>query len=108
MTHKTLQEAPQALILITVLSTFITGILYFFGPMQHDAHTPLARTTKSQTVCPVMGGPIDDSMYVDVKGKRIYICCLGCEDAINAEPDRYIKKIETRGETVANAPINHH
>lgn len=54
----------------------------------------------SQTKCPVMGGPADPEMYVDVKGKRIYICCMACEDAIKAEPDKYIKKIEDRGETV--------
>ena len=53
-----------------------------------------------QTKCPVMGGHIDQEMYVDVKGKRIYICCMACEDAIKAEPEKYIKKIEARGETV--------
>lgn len=53
-----------------------------------------------QTKCPVMGGTIDPEMYVDVKGKRIYICCMACEEAIKVEPDKYISKIESRGETV--------
>ncbi len=63
-----------------------------------------SRQPKPQTACPVMGGPIDKALYVDVKGKRIYLCCAACEDAIRAEPDKYIKKIEQRGQTVADAP----
>ena len=60
-----------------------------------------------QSTCPVMGGkigPKDKALHVDVKGKRIYICCGGCESAILADPDKYIKKIEERGETVEDAP----
>ena len=51
-----------------------------------------------------MGGPIDKALYVDIKGKRIYLCCAACEDAVRAEPDKYIKKIEQRGQTVEDAP----
>jgi len=49
-------------------------------------------------------GPKDKAMHVDVKGKRVYICCGACESAIQADPDKYIKKIEERGETVEDAP----
>lgn len=62
---------------------------------------------KPQSTCPVMGGeigPIDKALYVDVKGKRVYICCAACESAILADPDMYIKKIEKRGESVADTP----
>lgn len=72
-------------------------------PASPDAVT----AARPQTVCPVMGGqigPLDKALYVDVKGKRIYICCAACESAILADPDMYIKKIEKRGETVADAP----
>ena len=62
---------------------------------------------KPQSRCPVMGGeigPKDKALHVDVKGKRIYICCAACESAILAEPDKYIQKIEQQGETVEDAP----
>ncbi len=60
---------------------------------------------KPQSSCPLMGGEISQhDMYVDVKGKRIYICCAACEAAIRTEPDRYIKIIKGRGETVENSP----
>lgn len=61
-------------------------------------------TKKPQTICPVMGGPIDKGLYVDAKGKRIYLCCAACEDAVRVETDKYIKKIEDRGETVEDTP----
>lgn len=54
---------------------------------------------KSQSKCPVMGGAIEvgKSKYVDVKGKRIYICCSGCEAPIKKDPDKYIKQLEGEG-----------
>ncbi len=55
----------------------------------------------TQTICPVMGGKADKNLYVDIKGKRIYMCCLACEDGIKTEPDRYIKKIHKKNQTPA-------
>lgn len=69
------------------------------GPITAPAKPP-----RPQTTCPVMGGPIDKSLYVDAKGKRIYLCCAACEDAIRAEPDKYIRKIEQRGQSLEDAP----
>jgi len=65
---------------------------------------PADKPKKPQTICPVMGGPIDKNLYVDVKGKRIYLCCAACEEPVRVETDKYIKKIEARGETVEDAP----
>jgi hypothetical protein len=60
---------------------------------------------KTQTSCPVMGGPVtSDSQYVDVNGKRIYVCCAGCVATIKNDPDTYIKKLEDQGITLAKAP----
>lgn len=56
---------------------------------------------KLQTTCPVMGGDIDKGMYVDHEGKRIYICCKGCEGALKKDAAKYIKKLEDEGVTVA-------
>lgn len=66
---------------------------------------PTLAKEKPQSSCPLMGGSIGArDMYVDVKGKRIYICCAACEDAIRHDPDKYIKIIEKRGEVVEDAP----
>jgi YHS domain-containing protein len=59
-----------------------------------------------QTTCPVMGGKIDKTSYVDVAGKRIYLCCAGCAGAVKADPEKYIKKLEGEGVTLdAAAPV---
>ncbi len=58
-----------------------------------------------QTVCPVMGGKINKNVYVDVKGKRIYLCCPGCDKAIKKDPDKYIKKMEDAGIAIDNVPV---
>ena len=68
-----------------------------------DAGVTLA---KVQTTCPVMGGKIDKKSYVDHAGKRIYLCCAGCADAVKADSEKYIKKLEGEGVVLdAAAPV---
>lgn len=55
---------------------------------------------KPQTVCPVLGTPIDKSLFVDYQGKRIYVCCTACLNKVRKNPARYIEKIEKAGESV--------
>ena len=85
------------------------------GAQHHDASMPMSgektpgtSSTKSdtqaalipQTTCPVMGGAIDKKLYVDYQGKRIYMCCPGCKDAIAKDPEKYIKKLASMGQSV--------
>lgn len=46
-----------------------------------------------QTTCPVMGGAIDKSIFVEYKGKKIYFCCKGCVDTFQADPEKYLAKL---------------
>ncbi len=57
---------------------------------------------KHQTICPVMGGKINKKLFVDVKGKRIYVCCGGCIGKIKNNPDKYIKTLKKAGITLEN------
>jgi hypothetical protein len=79
---------------------------------EHPSHEseakPAPQTTevadneiKLQTTCPVMGGAIDKALYIDHDGKRIYICCKGCEAPLKKDAAKYIKKLEDEGITVA-------
>ena len=54
---------------------------------------------KPQTNCPVMGGKVDHSLPVEVKGQRIYVCCKGCVAQVKADPDKYIAKLKAEGVT---------
>ena len=42
--------------------------------------------------CIVSGGL--GTMAVSHKGKTYYVCCSGCRDAFNEEPEKYIKEYE--------------
>lgn len=67
--------------------------------MAEDAKKDETKTTelKPQTTCPVMGGTIDKSIYVDYDGKRIYLCCPACIDAMTKDPAKYVKQLESEG-----------
>jgi YHS domain-containing protein len=46
-----------------------------------------------QTTCPIMDSPINKTLFVEYKGKKVYFCCPGCEDKFNAEPEKYVAKL---------------
>jgi Cu(I)/Ag(I) efflux system membrane fusion protein len=46
-----------------------------------------------QTLCPVMGGPINKEVFVEYKGKKVYFCCGGCDDLFLKEPEKYLPKL---------------
>ena len=43
------------------------------------------------------GEAIDPNLYVDVNGKRIYVCCPGCLTQVTADPEKYINEMEAAG-----------
>jgi len=55
---------------------------------------PSSKVKITQKLCPVMGQPIDENIYVDYKGRRVYFCCQACVKAFNKEPEKYIKKLD--------------
>jgi hypothetical protein len=62
-----------------------------------------AVAVKAQTQCPVMGGKVDKGQFVDVDGKRIYVCCGGCIAKIKKDPAKYVKQLEAEGITLDKA-----
>jgi YHS domain-containing protein len=46
-----------------------------------------------QTVCPVMGGKINKSVFATYKGKKVYFCCAGCETPFLKNPEKYLSKL---------------
>lgn len=66
------------------------------APMKHEATPSPAQQgaqVAEQTTCPVMGGPIDKSVFVEYQGKKVYFCCPGCVDTFKASPEKYISKL---------------
>jgi len=63
-----------------------------------DSSAPAKKVLSEQKTCPIMGGAINKKYYVDYKGKRIYVCCPDCIDAVKKDPKAAIKKLESLGE----------
>lgn len=74
------------------------GILFTAGNVSaKDNDKQDAPNGKAQTDCPVMGGKINKSLFVDTQGKRIYVCCAGCLTSLKANPEKYRKELEAKG-----------
>ncbi len=77
------------------------------GQCNHDHHkktkaaAPASAEMVAQKTCPVMGGEIDSSFFVDHEGKRVYFCCEACIETFNESPDKYLEKMATMGEKPA-------
>ncbi len=60
---------------------------------------------KAQAYCPVMqNNKINKNLYVDFKGKRIYVCCKGCLPMVKRHPEKYRKMLKDKGVKVADTP----
>ena len=66
--------------------------------------TTAAPAVKKQAACPVTGEGINTNLFVDVQGKRIYVCCTGCIGPIKKDPAKFIAKMEKEGVTLEKAP----
>jgi peptide-methionine (R)-S-oxide reductase len=55
-----------------------------------------AEAGKGETVaCPVKGTMLvvaDDTPFIEVGGKKYYVCCSDCARQLKADPDRYLKQ----------------
>jgi YHS domain-containing protein len=52
-----------------------------------------------QTTCPVSGEKLKDkSVYVDYEGRRVVLCCAMCKDKFDADPAKYLKKLDEKDE----------
>ena len=54
-------------------------------------------TSKAQTLCPVMGNPINKEVFVDHDGMRIYFCCPGCDGTFKEDPEKYLDQMKAGG-----------
>ncbi|MDZ8119021.1 efflux RND transporter periplasmic adaptor subunit [Pontiella agarivorans] len=55
------------------------------------------KVPQPQTLCPVMGNPINKDVYIDHDGMRIYFCCPGCDSTFKENPDQYLKQMRAEG-----------
>jgi YHS domain-containing protein len=81
-----------------VLLAVTLGLLGFGWSM------PGVVKAESQTKCPVLGGKINETVFADYQGKRIFFCCAACIDEFKKDPEKYLKKMSEQGVTPAKTP----
>jgi len=86
-----------------IIAAFIMTAITIVSGCKGGAETK-SEQLKLQTTCPVMGGGIDKSLYVDHDGMRIYACCKGCVDKIKADPEKYIALLKEKGQKPESLP----
>ncbi len=64
--------------------------------LAEEGATPSKELEVINSDCPVMGGAVakDTPYSVVYNGKKIGFCCNGCVSAFNAEPEKYMAKVE--------------
>jgi YHS domain-containing protein len=95
---KSTREKKMRKIKLMVLLGVTLGLLTVGWSM------PMLVQAASQTKCPVMGGKVNEKVYADYQGKRVYFCCAGCINEFKKDPEKYLKKIEAEGATPAKTP----
>lgn len=48
---------------------------------------------QEQAICPVMGGKVNQGLFAEYQGERVYFCCPGCLDVFKRNPEKYLKKL---------------
>ena len=92
---------------VTLLASVVIALMAVGTVSAKDATAEApatAQTVKKQTNCPVMGGEVNKSLFVDAQGKRIYVCCKGCIAAVKKDPAKYIAQLEKEGITLDKTP----
>lgn len=49
----------------------------------------LAAREKIQVVCPVTNEPVDEEVFVESNGQKVYFCCKGCVNKYTSNPTKY-------------------
>jgi YHS domain-containing protein len=88
----------------TIISIIILAAGLFMTGVPSERAAAAEKKVTSQTVCPVMGDPINKKYFVDYKGNRIYFCCSSCPDEFMKDPEKYMKKIRESGVVLEKSP----
>lgn len=51
----------------------------------------------TQEKCPIMGGKINEEVFVDYNDMRIFFCCAGCDAEFMKDPEKHIAEMKADG-----------
>ena len=80
-----------------VMSSALAGAVFGMGGCRGNGASAVAGARGDrQSVCPVMGGQVDKSIFVDYAGRRIYLCCPACVEVFKRDPERYAGGVQEK------------
>ena len=82
-----------AVIVLLVGLPALTGCKKKTETTQTPTVQQMTEETTKQTICPVMGAPIDKKYYTEYKGQKVYFCCPDCKAQFAKEPEKYLSKL---------------
>lgn len=85
------------LLVIIGAVVLVAGFTVFADEAKEEVKKATPIELKNQTLCPVMGGEIDSTIYTDIQGQRVYHCCPMCTKDLKADPDKFFKKAGEAG-----------
>ena len=95
--------------LIVAVATLTASCVTEQGHGGHDAVETgpgPEQGSRPQLTCPVMEGKrINNRLYVDHQGFRIYVCCVPCVKAVRAIPEKYLEKMRDQGLPPSIIPV---
>ncbi len=73
-------------------------MMMFAGAIGAAADTPQKSDTPQKKAvtnkeCPVSGGPVAEKYRTEYKGQYVYVCCEGCLNEFNKDPEKFIAKM---------------
>ena len=95
MSHR-INRQMTAKLLVTVLGVglvILPGCKKKEQPAAPATVKQAASAAIEQTICPVMAGPVNKSIFTDYQGKKVYFCCAQCLDTFKADPNKYVDKL---------------
>jgi len=96
-------KSMRSIMLFAILSVLAVGLVALSGcKKSKTSTTPTSTVPKAadvtaavteQSVCPIMGRPINKNIYSVYNGKKVYFCCQGCVTKFEVEPEKYLDKL---------------
>ena len=78
-----------------VCAVLLVGVLTVGCGEEEGTAVGPGGTVMAQKGCPVMGNPIDKTIFTEYKGQKVYFCCAACVETFKKEPEKYLPKLET-------------
>jgi YHS domain-containing protein len=90
-------------LMVSLSALVIIGVVFAGGCKKQASPSPSAVDSVSQTqpaaaaaeqtICPVMGGPINKDVFAEYQGKKVYFCCEQCKADFEKNPEKYLAKL---------------